>query len=42
VELKPDDGLAQCALGKALLKSGSGEEGQRHIKRARELGACKE
>jgi len=39
-ELNPYDGLAHCALGKALLSGGEVREGDSELKRARELGSC--
>ena len=39
-DLNPDDGLAQCALGKALLSRGEVPGGEAALQRAHELGAC--
>jgi Flp pilus assembly protein TadD len=39
-ELNPDDGLAQCALGKALLSRGELPAGEAALRRAHELGVC--
>lgn len=40
--LSPDYGLAHCALGLALLRTGHAEEGHAEIARSRVLGACLE
>jgi Flp pilus assembly protein TadD len=39
-ELNPQDALAECALGKAMIRMGSSEEGEATLRRAQARGAC--
>ncbi|MDE3180925.1 MAG: tetratricopeptide repeat protein [Acidobacteriota bacterium] len=41
VNLNPDDGLARCALGKALLREGLNADARSMLEQAQELGACR-
>lgn len=41
VSLNPNDGLARCALSKALLREGQSSEAQSMLKKAQKLGACR-
>ena len=40
IQLKPNYGLAHCALGKALIHEGQTVDGQNEIGQARRFGAC--
>jgi Flp pilus assembly protein TadD len=39
-QLNPQDGLAHCALGKALIKQGQVQKGQEELNSAHALGVC--
>jgi Flp pilus assembly protein TadD len=39
-QLNPDDGLAHCALGTALLRGSEMAEGESELRRAQELSVC--
>ena len=39
-QIKPDYGLAHCALGKALIHEGQTLEGQNELEQATRFGAC--